>query len=244
MKELFRNTNRCVGMITALAMSAVSSYALAEEGVIRARVSYGLANYSSPSASSEIKSNYSTLGLGASYIWPSNVFMDFATKSSNSATYNAGSVTQGSLTTDQPFSRTEYVLTVGMPLEDRIQVNAGIFKAKTELNLAQWGQFSQKMTGVTAGAGIAYPINEGASGVAGLNAGAALLTASNTDRFGIVSNSDLSFGLSIGAAYNYPLNKYLSFAADAKLQSYMIKYPTFSGNEQILATSVSLIARF
>lgn len=232
------------GMFAVLGMGFFSQCAMAEEGVVRAKVSYGLANYTSPSANSDIKSNYSTLALGGSYIWPTNVFVDFTTKSSLSASYNAGSVVPSLHTSDQPFSRTENVLTVGMPVDNGIQASAGLFTAKTTLKLGTYGEFSQKMTGVTAGAGKAFPIDEGRLGVAGLNGAVAVLTASNTDRFGNVANSNLSFGLSVGAAYNYVINKYLSAAADAKFQSYMIRYPTFSGNEQIFAMSVSLIARF
>lgn len=55
---------------------------------------------------------------------------------------------------------------------------------------------------------------------------------------GNVSSYNLSYGLSFGAAYNYPINKNISVSADAKFQSYFIKYSTFSGDERILSTTV------
>ena len=243
-----KRTQLFTAMVAVLAVGFVSANALADEGVIRAKVSYGLASYTSPSANSDIKSNYSTLGLGVTYIWPSNIFADFSTKMTGSgASYNAASVTAGSpsqVTSDQSFSRTENTLTVGMPLENGMQGNVGLFTADTVFKLSQYGQFSQKMTGITGGAGMGFPLDGGKSGVVGVNGALALLNASNTSANGNVSSSNLSYGLSVGAAYNYPINKNVSVSADAKFQSYLIKYSTFSGDERILSTALSLIGQF
>ena len=240
-----KRTQLFTAMVAVLAVGFVSANALADEGVIRAKVSYGLASYSSPSANSDIRSTYSTLGLGVTYIWPSNIFADFTTRMTGSgASYNANGVTAGLVTADQSFSRTENTLTVGMPLDNGMQGNAGLFTADTVFKLSQYGQFSQKMTGITAGAGKGFPLDGGKSGVLGVNGALALLNASSSDRYGNVSSSNLSYGLSVGAAYNYPINKNISVSADAKLQSYLIKYSTFSGDERILSTAVSLIGQF
>jgi hypothetical protein len=131
-----------------------------------------------------------------------------------------------------------------MPIENGLQVNSGIFTANTVLKLAQYGQFSRKMTGLTAGVGKGFAVYEGNAGTVGLNGAAALLTASNYDRYGSVSNSNLSYGLSLGAVYSYSITKNISVSADAKFQSYFIKYPTFSGDEKILSAALSLIGQF
>lgn len=233
------------GMVAVLTAGFFASAALAEEGVVRARLSYGLASYTSPSAFADISSGYSTLGLGVTYIFPSNKFIDFATRMSvGGASYNAGAVSGGSVASDQPFSRNENTLTVGMPLEYGLQGNAGLFTANTTYKLAQFGQFSQKMTGLTAGVGKGFPLNEGKSGAVGVNGAVALLNATHTNALGNSLSSNLSYGISMGATYNYMYTKNIGVSADAKFQSYFIKYSALSGDERILSTSVSLVGQF
>jgi hypothetical protein len=237
--------NICVGIAAVLAIGFVDSSAWAEEGVVRVKGSYGLASYSSPTVNGDIAATYPTLGLGVTYIWPSYVFADFSTRTTGSgASYNANSVTGGTVTSDQPLSRTESTLTVGMPTDAGIQVNAGIFTANTVMKLAQYGEFSRKMSGLTAGVGKGFAIYDGKSGTIGFNGAVALLNAKNVDRYGSASNANLSFGLSIGAVYNYPLNRNFSISADAKYQSYFIKYAAFSGDERILSAALSIIGQF
>lgn len=222
-----------------------ASISLADEGVVRAKVSLGYASYNSPYGSSEISTNYMTQGFGVTYITPSKLFVDLTTKSSDkAAVYNAKSVFGALVSSDQEFSRTENTLTIGMPTEKGLQINAGIFNADTTFNLAQYGQFSQKIMGLTAGVGKGVALDEGRSGSFGLSATVALLKASNTDRFGTEFNSNLAYGFSFGALYNYVLTQNLSIAADAKFQTYFIKYATFSGDERILSSSLSLIGQF
>ncbi len=240
-----KNTKFVTCLIAVLASGFTISSALADEGVVRAKLSIGFANYAAPYGNNEISTNYSTQGLGFTYIWPSNVFVDVATKSSTpDSTYNARNVFGGLVTTDQAFSRTENTVTLGKPTESGVQLNTGIFTSDTVFNLAQYGQFSQKIIGLTAGAGKGFLIDEGRNGSIGLSATFALLNAKNSDRFGVVTNSNLSYGLSLGAVYNYVLTKSVSLLADAKFQSYLIKYPTFSGDERILSSSLSFLAQF
>ena len=232
-------------LVAILASCFTVSSALADEGVIRVKAGLGFASYSAPYGNNEISTNYITQGLGATYIWPSNVFVDISTKSSTkSSAYNARNVFGGLVTTDQPFSRTENTLTLGKSIENSVQINTGIFTADTVFNLAQYGQFSQKMIGLTAGAGKGFLIDEGRAGSIGVSGTVALLNAKNSDRFGVVTNSNLSYGLSLGAIYNYALTKNLSVLADAKFQTYLITYPGFSGDERILSSSLSLVAQF
>lgn len=222
-----------------------ASNSLADEGLVRAKVSLGYASYNSPYGSSEISANYMTQGFGITYITPSKLFIDLSTKSSEKgAVYNANSVFGALVTSEQGFSRTENTLTIGMPTERGLQINAGIFNADTNFNLAQYGQFSQKIMGLTAGVGKGVLLDEGRSGSFGLSATLALLKASNTDRFGTEFNSNLAYGLSLGALYSYVLTQNLSVTADAKFQSYFIKYATFSGDERILSSTLSLTGQF
>jgi len=234
-------------MVTVLAVAWSSFSAAADEGVVRAKLSYGLANYSSPSAYSDISSTYSTLGVGVTYIFPSNTFVDFTIKTSGSgASYNAPGVSGGLILSDQAFKRTENTLTVGKPLENGMQGNIGVFTAETVLNFATLGQgqFSQKMTGLTAGMGKGIPVEEGRLGTIGINGAVALLNASNTDYQGKSATSNFAYGISAGASYNYMFHKNIGVSADAKFQSYFIKYSGYSGDERILSTSVSLIGQF
>lgn len=232
-------------MIGMLAVGSTSSSAVADEGVVRGKLSYGLSNYSSPSAFSDISSTYSTIGLGVTYIFPSNTFADFSIKTSGSgAAYNAQAVTGGLVGSDQSFKRTENTFTLGRPLENGMQGNVGLFTADTQFDLAQYGQFSQKMTGLTAGMGKGIPLDEGRSGAIGVNGAGALLTATSTDRFGSSSTANLAYGISAGVSYNYMFTKNIGFSADAKFQSYFIKYSSFSGDERILSTTVALIGQY
>ena len=233
------------GLLAVLVLGLYSLSALADEGVVRAKISYGLSKYNSPSAYADISSTYSTLGLGVTYIFPTNMFVDFSMKTSGSgAVYNAQAVTSGLVASDQAFKRAENTLTVGKPLENGMQGNVGLFTADTQFDLAQFGQFSQKMTGLTAGIGKGVAVDEGRLGTIGIIGAVALLTATNKDRFGTSSTADLSYGISAGASYNYMLSKNIGVSADAKLQSYFIKYATFSGDERIISTTVSLIGQF
>lgn len=239
----YTKLSTCVAAFIAAVFTASTS--LADEGVIRAKLSLGYASYSSPYGNSEISTNYLTQGLGITYIWPSKTFIDVTTKSSGKdAMYNAKNVYGGLVTTDQEFSRTENTLTIGKPTQNGIQLNTGIFTSDTIFNLAQYGQFSQKIMGLSAGAGKSFLIEEGSAGSIGVSGAVALLNAKNTDRFGVVTNSNLSYGVSLGAVYGYALTKSLSVVADAKFQTYFIKYPTFSGDERILSTSLSLLGQF
>ena len=245
MNNILKQKKIIAGMFAVLTLFLASSPAQALEGVVRIRLSYGLANYSSPSTGADISATYATLGLGATYIFPSNVFMDFTTKVAGSgSTYNAPAASGGLVNTDQAYSRTENTLTVGMPLDNGFQGNAGIFTAETIFKLNQFGQFSQKMQGLTTGIGKGLPINEGKSGALGLNAAFALLKATSGDRFGGEATSNIAFGLSIGATYSYMLRPNLGVSADTKFQSYFIKYSTFSGDERIISAALSLIGQF
>lgn len=251
MSDTMKRTQLFTAIVTVLVVGFASSSAHAAEGVARAKISLGLAHYTAPSQSSNTSSNissiYPTLGVGGTYIWPSNIFADFTTRTSVYGTYNPSSITGGQLTS-QAISRRENTLTVGMPIKDGIQGNVGLFTINTIFKLAQFGQISQRMNGLTAGAGKAFPIEEGKMGVVGLNGAVAFLGANNSDRFGVVSRSNPSYGISFGATYNYTIDKDVSISADAKYQSYFINYVTFagdlSGNERILSTAVSLIAQF
>jgi len=236
-------------IITNFAVLLVSSltvfYVQADDGVVRAKVSLGYSTYSSPYGNNEISTNYATQGLGLSYVWPSSVFIDLSTKvSATDASYNAKNVFGGQVNSDQKFSRTENTLTLGKSTENGTQVNGGIFAADTVLSMAQLGQFSQKILGLTAGAGKGFLIDDGRSGLIGISGAFALLNATNKDRYGVSVNSNLSYGISLGAVYNYPLTKSVSVLADGKFQTYFIKYPTFSGDERILSGTLSLLAQF
>ena len=217
----------------------------AEEGVVLAKLSLGVANYVSPSAKADIVATYPTLGLGLTYVWPSNIFADVTLKTTgSSATYNAASVTPLTVTSDQRFSRNEHILTVGMPLDNGMQGNAGIFTADTVFKLAQFGQFSQTVMGLTAGVGKGVLIEGDKLGSVAVNGAFALLKATSTDTNGSSKYSNLSYGLSFGGAYSYPINKYLRVSADGKFQSFFIRYSNFSGDERILSLTGSLIGRF
>lgn len=222
-----------------------ASGALAGDGEIRAKLSLGYASYNSPYGINEIATNYLTQGFGFTYVWPSKVYIDVSTKASGkNATYDAAKVYGGLVTTAQSFSRVENTLTIGKPTDSGMQINAGLFTGDTELKLAQFGQFSQKTTGLTAGIGRGYPVEEGRLGTVGLSGAVAFLNAKNSDRFGVTSDSKLSYGLSVGAVYSYALGKNISVSADAKYQQYAITYSTFTGDEKIQSYSVSLIGQF
>jgi len=232
-------------MVVVLAAGLVSFAASADEGVIRAKVSYGLANYTAPSLSGNTTSTYPTLGLGVTYIFPTNIFADFSIKTSTSgASYNASNLTGGVVSSDQSFKRMENTLTIGKPLENGMQGNVGLFTADTQFDLGSFGQSSQKMMGVTSGVGKGLAIDEGRSGTIGLNGAVALLKATNTTYTGKSSDSNLAYGFSAGASYNYMFNKMITFSADAKFQTYFISYSGFSGDERIISTSASVIGQF
>ena len=245
MRNLYKKKQMALVVVSTLALCIGSSVALALDGTIRVKASYGLANYVAPSLSGSIATTYSTIGLGATYIFPSNVFMDFSTRMSGAgSSYNTNAISDGKINGDQPFSRTENTLTIGMPLENGLQGNAGVFTAETIFNLAPNGSTSQKMQGLTAGIGKGLPFNEGKTGSLGVNAAFALLQAKNTDVTGASTTSNISYGLSIGASYNYMFKPYLGVSADTKFQSYFIKYSTFSGDERIISASLSLVGQF
>ena len=237
MKNALKYTQFIAAIIAVLSLSSISANTLADEGVIRGKISFGLANYVAPQSGGDIKSNYSSLGVGATYIWPSNTFVDFTTRRSIlDATYSAGS-------RSGDFSRTENILTVGMPLDGGMLGNAGIFNAETTNKVAS-SAASQKIIGVSVGIGKGFLIEGGKSGVVGVNGGVALLNATNTSLSGVSSSSNLSYGLSVGATYNYVINKTWSVSADGKFQSYLIKYSSFSGDERIISLAASLIGQF
>lgn len=245
-----KNKLLVAGLISVLVGTFnTASVQAAEEGVLRGKISTGMSSYSSSSPSNgDVTSNFATLGLGVTYIWPSNIFVDFTTKRSMlDARYVTQFVVAGQVTASQTFSRIENTITAGMPLNNGMQGNAGLFLTETNFGFSQpglSGQFSQKMQGLSAGAGKGFALIEGNAGSVGLNGALALLNASYTDKSGNTSSSNLSYGLSLGAAYNYALNKTISFSADTKYQSYFIKYSTFSGDERILSASISLIGQF
>lgn len=237
-------------IVTVLAVSFVTSSAQADEGVMRVKVGTGLAYYTSPSSNGDISTTYATIGLGITYIWPSNIFADFTTKRSFlDPAYITQYTPAGQSTSNQSFSRVENTVTVGMPLTNDLQGNAGLFTTESTFGFTPTGQFpsgqfSQKIRGISAGIGKGFALEEGSAGNLGLNGGLALLNASYTDKTGNSSSANLSYGISLGAAYNYMVNKTISISADAKFQSYFIKYATFSGDERILSAAVSLIGQF
>jgi|GEM_PF-6754772 hypothetical protein len=66
------------GIVVVLGAGFADSYALANEGVVRA-ASYGVASHTSPSVNGDFKSTNPKIGLGVTYICPSDVFADFST---------------------------------------------------------------------------------------------------------------------------------------------------------------------
>jgi hypothetical protein len=231
-------------LTTLLTLTATHAALAEDEGIIRAKAGISLANYTSPSASGDFKSNYFIYGLGVTYIFPERNFIDVTLRTTGNASYNAQDATANLVSADQPLQRTEGTLTVGMPFDNGLQGNAGLFTSNTVFKLAQFGQFSQTITGVSAGIGKGIAINEGKLGTLGFSGAFALLGASNTDRYGTTVSSNLSYGLSLGTVFNYMIDKNFGISADVKFQSYVIKYANFAGDERILSAGVALIAQF
>ena len=239
------------GLVAGLTVGFYSLQVQAGDNVIRVRENFGISSYAAPAVGDDISSTYTTWGLGFTHIWASNLFVDYTFKLTGKGDYNAKSNTPTALDGRRPFTRTEHIVTVGMPLDSGLQVNGGFFTAETNMELAPdinsiiapYDKQTQSMMGFTGGVGHGLELAGGRYGVLAVNGALALLVA-NTNRGGTQTNSSLAYGLSFGALYGYSFKPVLSTTIDTKYQAYFINYPGFSGNEKILSLNLSLIAKF
>jgi hypothetical protein len=245
MKSTIKNIQIAATIATVVTLGMWGSTAQALEGTFRGKVSLGVANYSLASRVGDISSTYNTLGLGVSYIYPSNVFADFSIKGNLfDSTYDISNPAPSQLIPAKTLDRSEIALTVGKPFNSGIQGTVGLFSNKTELSRNLGGEISQKTVGVSGGVGKGFAIDEGKLGVIAVSGGVALVKGTYDDILSSSRNSKTSLGFSAATAYSYVLSKNLSASVDAKFQTYFLRYTGFAADETLASLALSLNGQF
>jgi len=241
--------------------------ALADDGNLSFRAGVGKVKYSLPWASNyDLKSNYTHYMIGTSYLMDgetlglvdSKLFFDLSMKKSGSnAVFNSqdfGNGNPGGL----PFNRTEFSLVIGQVNNDGFRIFLELMSNKTEednLKLTAPGpaidtfKETQSSTGISAGVGQEFPIQEGAGGTISVKGSLGYKSAKwdEEDKTNSVNSGTYNAnakGFNVGVGYNYSFSKSVKMLFDWDYQSYKFDYTLVSKTEKVSSLTAALQAQF
>jgi hypothetical protein len=254
-----------MGAVLCAAMAAASHAALADEGLIRARVAMSRVNYSvgfdqnaDPNYKNKTaKSSFTMKGVGLTAVSASGVYVDFVTAKSGSATHDLWS---NITSTPQPFERTESAVTLGFsgPVgEGSASAFLGYKTGESDLNAPPGAitgyTFTKdkfKSSGLFFGGGFAFPAM---GGNLGFNGALALMSGKWTDDHNppFDNSADTTVGFSLGASYTYLFTKNFGASVDWKYNSYSYNFALYSTTtapytvtEKMSSFGLNLLAQF
>lgn len=240
-----------LAVLTAGAL-ALPSLALADDGAFRVRAGLASVSYVSPGTDPgdpDLKSTYGAVALGASYVSSTGWFGDIGFRNSLSAEWNAKDL---GFDRDDDFKRNEVTVSIGKALGDGLAVFGGVQTTKAELTISasntiggfSLGEFKAEEKGTLffAGASKAFAAGPGNLTVSGA---LGVLSKKLTDNQGSPEEkSDSGAGVSLGAAYAYPLTQKVSLLGDLRYQSYSVEWSGQKARENVTSLGVSVVGQF
>ncbi len=253
------------GAVLCALTVAASQAAVADEGLIRLRVSEARTSYSlgfdqnaDPNYRNKTaKSTFTMKGVGLTAVSSSGVYLDFVTAKSGSATHDLWSNVNS---TPQSFERTESTVTLGFSGPAGEGSASGFLGYKTgesDLNAPPGAitgyTFTKdifKSSGFFFGGGFAFPA---LGGNIGFNGAIAFMSGKWTDDHNppFDNSADTTVGFSLGASYTYLFTKNVGLSVDWKFNAYSYNFALYSTSvapytvtETTNALGLSLLAQF
>lgn len=218
---------KTLAMAVAISPAFLSGLAAADDGVFRARAGVSTNSFDTIWSGGNMKTDYTSLNLGLTYLTQNSFYFDIATKSDLGANWNTSELLP--VDDDDAYSRTDITLTAGKVLESGIQIFAGYQKSDATIDLpleAQqalgWNKDETvTITGFFAGVGKSFKVGDGSLN---LNASYGMMDAEVIASLGDKFTSDSGNGYSLGASYTYYLNDTTSLSVELKNQKYSYDY--------------------
>jgi len=241
-------------------LTLASSFCYATEDTYRGRIGISQNSFNTLWSGGELKSNYQSLNLGATYIHTTGFYGDISYKTPFSkAKWNTVELTnkQGSVNDgeDEKFNRIDTTLTLGKAFEGGWTAFVGYQDSKSKMDLpARWvttygskPDESFNVNGYIVGGGKSFDFNE--YGSISLSAAVGKMKAKLTDSVGRVNNSTGGNGYSLGVGYNYFFTKNIGVNLEAKQQKYSYSFSNSAillttGNDKMVSYGLNLIAQF
>lgn len=231
---------KIVAIVAGVIASAVApTTVMADDGVFRARVGVSSNDFETVWSGGTLKTDYTALNLGLSYISESQWYGDIAYKTDTSATWNTRELLSPDLN-DEDYGRRDITVTVGKVLDNGVQLFAGYQNSRATMALPEiaqelFGWVAEEefnVDGFFMGVGRSFSVG---SGSLNLNASYGKMDGELVDAQGISNDGDDGKGYSLGASYSYVLGDAVSMTFEVKRQSYSYSYSNPSNPDILIA---------
>ena len=204
---------------------ASASPALAEEeGMMRARIGLSSNDFTTLWSGGDLKTDYMSLNLGATYITPSAFYFDLGFKQDTSASWNTVEISPAfNDGKDEDYTRDDLTVTIGKVLDNGIQLFAGYQDSSAtialpEISWVQEGFVEEEemdVSGFFLGVGKSFKVGEGSIN---LNLAYGFMDGTLVDAEGRSWDSTDGDGYSLGASYTRFLTESFSLNFEVKKQ--------------------------
>lgn len=163
-----------------------------------------------PGGFAPAESDFLSLRVGGTIAMDTGYFVDFDYASSLDASIYYFNF-------DDEFTRTEFAITLGLPLSEQLTVFGGFKNAGSFINISSGTEDTFIVNGFFAGGAYTVPLNEDSA--LSFNLAGALLNGT-FDNGNLASEADATFGFSIGVAYKYFISNSMGLSLSLSNQSF------------------------
>lgn len=243
-------------LAATITIASASPALASDEGMVRARIGLSSNDFTTLWSGGDLKSDYMSLNLGATYITPNAFYVDLGFKQDTSASWNTVELNPDfNDGKDENYSRDDLTLTIGKALDNGMQIFAGYQDSSATIALPKisWVQagFVEEeeidISGYFFGVGKSFKVGEGS---VNLNAAYGFMEGTLVDATGQSWDSTDGDGYSLGASYTRFLTESFSLNFELKRQKYSYKYDTggaiilTSGDDEMTMFGANIVYQF
>lgn len=240
----------------AIIFASASPTLAEEDGMIRARIGLSSNDFTTLWSGGDLKTDYMSLNLGATYITPSAFYFDLGFKQDTSASWNTVELTDDfNDGKDEDYTRDDLTVTIGKVLDNGVQLFAGYQDSSAtialpEISWVQEGYVEEEemdVSGFFLGVGKSFKVGEGSIN---LNLAYGFMDGTLVDAQGRSWDSTDGDGYSLGASYTRFLTESFSLNFEVKQQKYSYEYDTggetilTSGDDEMTMIGANLVYQF
>ena len=239
----------------AIIFASASPTLAEDEGMMRARIGLSSNDFTTLWSGGDLKTDYMSLNLGATYITPSAFYLDLGFKQDISASWNTVELTPFNDGKDEEYTRDDLTITIGKVLDNGMQLFAGYQDSSATIALPEisWGsegyvdEEEMDVSGFFLGVGKSFKVGEGSIN---LNLAYGLMDGTLVDAEGRSWDSTDGDGYSLGASYTRFLTESFSLNFEVKKQKYSYEYDTggatilTSGDDEMTMIGANLVYQF
>ena len=154
----------------AIIFASASPTLAEDEGMMRARIGLSSNDFTTLWSGGDLKTDYMSLNLGATYITPSAFYLDLGFKQDTSASWNTVEISPGfNDGKDEEYTRDDLTITIGKVLDNGMQLFAGYQDSSATIALPEisWGsegyvdEEEMDVSGFFLGVGKSFKVGEG-----------------------------------------------------------------------------------